>query len=248
MNNTLTIARHELRRIFVSPLAWSVLGVVQLILGFVFLLVLIDYANNPQLATDEFTGVADYVGGQLFGFATIVLLLVMPLMTMRLFSEERKSGSIDLLHSAPVSLTEVVLGKYLGLVGFMLALLGLIALMPLSLLFGTDLDVGRIFAGLLGLLLMMLAFGAAGLFVSTLTKEPTIAAVTGFGLLLIVWLMQILAYQDLPFAEVFSYLSLVGHYEALQRGVFDSSDVVYYLLFTGLFLWLAVQRLDLERN
>lgn len=245
--NTFVIARNELRRIFVSPLAWAVLAVVQLILGFVFINLLIDYARNAELG-DQFTGVADYMGGALYGFATIILLLVMPLMTMRLFSEERKSGTLTLLLSSPASLIEIVLGKFLGLVGFMLALLALLAVMPLSLLPGTDLDLGRIAAGLLGLFLIMLAFGSAGLFVSSLTREPTIAAVGGFGLLLLVWLTQILAYQDFPFAEVFGYLSLIGHYDDLRRGIFDTGDVAYYLLFTVLFLWLTVQRLDLERN
>lgn len=247
MSTILTIARNESRRIFVSPLAWSVLAVVQLILGFVFINLLIDYARNADLG-DQYMGVADYMGGALYGFATIILLLVMPLMTMRLFSEERKSGSLTLLLSSPASLTEIVLGKFLGLVTFMLALILLLAAMPLSLLPGTDLDLGRIAAGLFGLFLMMLAFGAAGLFVSSLTREPTIAAVGGFGLLLLVWLAQILGYQDFPGAEVFGYLSLIGHYEDLRRGVFDTADVVYYLLFTALFLWLTVQRLDLERN
>jgi len=241
------IARNELRRIFVSPLAWAVLAVVQLILGFIFINLLIDYARNADVG-DQFTGVADYMGGGLYGFATIILLLVMPLLTMRLISEERKSGTLTLLLSSPASLVEIVLGKFLGLVGFMLALIVLLALMPLSLLPGTDLDLGRIAAGLLGLFLMMLAFGAAGLFVSSLTREPTIAAVGGFGLLLLVWLMQILAYQDIPFAEVFGYLSLIGHFDDLRRGIFDTGDVVYYLLFTTFFLWLTVQRLDLERN
>jgi ABC-2 type transport system permease protein len=241
------IARNELRRIFVSPLAWAVLAVVQLILGFVFINLLIDYARNADIG-DQFTGVADYMGGGLYGFATIILLLVMPLLTMRLISEERKSGTLTLLLSSPASLVEIVLGKFLGLVGFMLALIVLLALMPLSLLPGTDLDLGRIAAGLLGLFLMMLAFGAAGLFVSSLTREPTIAAVGGFGLLLLVWLMQILAYQDIPFAEVFGYLSLIGHFDDLRRGIFDTGDVVYYLIFTTFFLWLTVQRLDLERN
>lgn len=245
--NILTIARNELRRIFVSPLAWAVLAVVQMILGFVFINLLIDYARNAEMG-DQFTGVADYMGGALYGFAVIVLLLVMPLMTMRLFAEERKSGSLTLLTSSPVSLTEIVVGKFLGLCGFMLALLALLALMPLSLLPGTDLDLGRIAAGLFGLLLLMMAFGSAGLFVSSLTREPTIAAVGSFGLLLLIWLSQILSYQDFPGADLFGYLSLIGHYEDLRRGLFDSSDVVYYLLFTTLFLGLTVQRLDLERN
>jgi ABC-2 type transport system permease protein len=247
VKNILVIARNELRRIFVSPLAWAVLAIVQLVLGFVFINLLIDYARNSELG-DQFTGVADYMGGGLYGFATIILLLVMPLMTMRLFSEERKSGTLTLLLSSPASLIEVVLGKFLGLVGFMLALILLLALMPLSLLPGTNLDLGRIAAGLLGLFLIMLAFGSAGLFVSSLTREPTIAAVGSFGLLLLVWLTQILAYQDIPFAEVFGYLSMIGHFDDLRRGIFDTGDVAYYLLFTTLFLWLTVQRLDLERN
>lgn len=247
MSQVLTIARNEFRRIFVSPLAWAVLAIVQLILGFVFINVLIDYARNADLG-DQYSGVADYIGGALYGFATIVLLLVMPLMTMRLFAEERRSGTLTLLLSSPASLIEIVLGKFLGLAGFMLALLVLLAAMPLSLLPGTALDLGRIAAGVLGLFLMMMAFGAAGLFVSSLTREPTIAAVGGFGLLLLVWLTQILAYQDIPFAEVFGYLSLIGHFESLRRGIFNTADVVYYLLFTLLFLWLTVQRLDLERT
>ena len=247
MSTVFVIARAEMRRIFLSPLAWAVLAIVQLIVGFVFINLLFDYARNAELG-DQFTGVADYMGGGLYGFAIVILLLVMPLMTMRLFAEERKSGSLTLLLSSPATLTEIVLGKFLGLAGFMLALLALLAAMPLALLPGTDLDLGRIAAGLLGLFLIMLAFGAAGLFVSSLTREPTIAAVGGFGLLLLVWLIQILAYQEIPFAEVFGYLSLIGHFDNLRRGVFSTGDVAYYLLFTGLFLWLTVQRLDLERS
>ena len=233
MTTVLTIARTEARRIFVSPLAWAVLFVLQLILGFIFANMLFSYAQNAGQMTDQFVGVADYIGGGLFGFATVLLLLVMPLMTMRLFAEERKNGSITLLFSAPASLIEIVLGKFLGLVSFMLAVIVLLALMPLTLRSGTHLDLG---------------FIAAGLFISTLTREPTIAAVLSFGLLLLVWLIQIVANQQIPFAQVFGYLSLIGHFESLRRGVFNTADVVYYLLFTGFFLSLAVIRLDIERN
>ena len=245
--NTLIIARAELRRIFLSPLAWAVLAVLQLLLGFVFVNVLFEFITNPY--PGEQFGAADVVAGQVFGFATILVLLIMPLMTMRLFAEERKSGTLTLLLSAPVSLVEIVLGKFLGMVGFIAALLLLLALMPLSLMHATNLDLGRIAAGLLGLALLMSAFAAAGLFVSSLTREPTIAAVGSFGLLLLVWLINILSFNDsIPFGEVFSYLSLIDHYENLRRGVFETTDVAYYLLFTALFLGLTVQRLDLERQ
>jgi len=244
MSTIFSIAGTEARRIFVSPLAWAVLAVLQGITGFVFLSLLIDYVTNPASAPG---GVSDFVAGNLYGFSTIVLLLVMPLMTMRMFAEERKTGSLVLLLSSPASLIEIVLGKFLGLAVFMLAVLALMALMPMSLLIGANLDFGRIGAGILGLALMMSAFGAAGLFVSTMTREPTIAAVFSFGLLLLVWLLQILGGRPGIVGEIATYLSLIGHFDSLRRGVFNSADIIYYLLFTTLFLWLAVVRLDSER-
>ncbi|HWU67891.1 MAG TPA: ABC transporter permease [Stenotrophobium sp.] len=248
MKNILAIAGTESRRIFVSPLAWTVLGVVQLILGIVFVLTLLDFARMSGMSNGGY-GVSDYVGGSVFGFAVIVLLLVIPLMTMRLFAEERKSGSLTLLFSAPVSLTQIVLGKFLGLMTFIIAVLALLALMPFSLIPATHLDIGRILAGLFGLLMMMMAFGSAGMFVSSLTREPTIAAVGSFGLLLVIWLINMLSYNDsIPFGALFGYLSLIGHFESMRRGIFDSADAIYYVLFTTLFLWLTVQRLDMERN
>jgi ABC-2 type transport system permease protein len=207
MSNILVIARHEVRRIFVSPLAWAVLAVSQVIFGYVFIGMLMQYLRNYEMA-DQFTGVSDYIGGGLYGTATIVLLLVMPLMTMRLFSEERKGNTLTLLFSAPVSLVDIVLGKFL----------------------------------------ITMSFGAAGIFISSLTREPTIAAIGSFGLLLLVWLLKMPAQYDNGLKDVFEYLSLISHYQDLISGLFTSSDVVYYLLFTALFLWLTVQRLDMERN
>ncbi|MGB1579902.1 MAG: ABC transporter permease, partial [Nevskiales bacterium] len=142
----LQIAQHELRRIFVSPLAWATLGVVQFIIGIVFLLTLHDLANNPRILMDETVGVTEVIGGSIYGFAALLFLLVVPLLTMRMFSEERRSGSIDLYLSAPVSLTELVLGKYLGLLGFLFVMLAVMAIMPLSLLPATPLDFGRLCA------------------------------------------------------------------------------------------------------
>ena len=247
MSAMFAIARHEARRIFVSPLAWTVLGVIQFIMGLSFFLLLGEMVSNPG-SLNQYQGVSDYIGGGLFGFSAVLLLLVVPLMTMRLFAEDKKSGSLTLLTTAPASLTEIVLGKFLGLAVFFLAVLMLMAIMAFSLIGGTELDTGRMVAGLIGQLLLMLSFGAAGLFVSTLTREPVIAAVGGFGLLLVVWLLEALAYSGGMFAEVFRHLSLIGHFEKLRRGVFDTADLAYYVLFIALFLWLAVQRLDLERS
>lgn len=247
MTNVLTIAAHETRRIFVSPLAWAVLGITQLIFGYIFAGAVVQYMRNSEMQ-DQVVGVSDYVGSGLYGSATIILLLILPLMTMRLFSEERKSGTLTLLLSAPVTLVEIVLGKFLGVMVFVLALIGLLALMPASLLPAVDLDLGRLAAGLLGLFLLTMAFTACGLFISSLTREPTIAAIGSFAALLVIWLLKMPASFDSKFAPAFDYLSLISHYQDLISGLFDSSDVVYYLLFTALFLWLTVLRLDMERN
>ncbi len=247
MSALTAIARHEARRFFVSPLAWTVLAVIQFIMGLSYSLLLTEMVNNPG-SLNQYSGVSDYIGGGLFGFSAVLLLLVIPLMTMRLFAEDKKSGSLTLLTSAPASLTEIVLGKFLGLGVFFLAILVLMAAMAFSLFGGTELDTGRLFAGLVGQLLLMLSFGAAGLFVSTLTKEPVIAAVGGFGLLLVIWLLEAMAHGGGMFADLFRHLSLIGHFENLRRGVFNTADVAYYLLFITLFLWLAVQRLDVERS
>jgi ABC-2 type transport system permease protein len=248
MSMVLTIARVEARRIFVSPLAWAVLAVMQLILGVFFVLFLDAYQRESGLS-EQYMGVSDFIGGGLYNTANIVLLLVMPLMTMRLFAEERKSGSITLLLSSPASLIQIVLGKFVGLMSFLLAAVGLLALMSFTLCVGTHLDLGRICAGLLGMFLLATAFGAAGLFVSTLTREPVIAAVGAFGLLLLLWILQGVAQSEsMAHADVIGYLSLIGHFENLRRGIFNTADVAYYLLFVAFFLWLSVLRLDIERN
>lgn len=247
MKNILTIAAHETRRIFVSPLAWAVLGITQLIFGYIFVGAVVQFRGMSDMG-DQQIGVSEFVGSGVYGSATIILLLVMPLMTMRLFSEERKSGTITLLFSAPVTLVEIVVGKFFGVMAFILAMIALLAAMPASLLPVVELDLGRLAAGLLGLLLITMAFAACGLFISSLTREPTIAAIGTFGALLLIWLLKMPANFGSHFSEVFDYLSLISHYQQLISGLFDSSDVVYYLLFTTLFLWMTVVRLDMERN
>jgi ABC-2 type transport system permease protein len=242
------IARHEFRRFFVSPLAWAVLAVVQIILAVVFIEAVVEYMRTAARLGGQGVSVSNVMSQGLFGLAAVVLLLVVPLLTMRLFSEERSTGTMDLLFSAPASLTDLVLGKFLGLLGFLVIMLAIIAAMPLSLLMGTHLDIGRIFAGLLGLLLIMAAFGAAGLFVSTLTAQPTVAAVGSFGLLLLLWLARWAGHQHFAGAEAFAWLSIIDHYNHLLKGEFNTGDIAYYLLFIGTFLGLSEQRLDMERT
>ena len=242
-----TIARHELRRLFLSPLAWVILAVVQFLLAWFFLQYIESFvAMRTQMLgmTSEY-GVTEVVAAQLFGTAAFVLLLVVPLISMRLVTEERRNKTLPLLFSAPLSMTEIVLGKFLGLYTFLLIQLLLIALMPLSLLAGGGLDFGLLGAGLLGLALLFGGFAAVGLFMSTLTQHQTIAAIGTFGILLIFWLLDWA--RAGAGGGVLPYLSLLNHTEPFLKGVFDTRDVVYHLLFIASFLALSIRRLDMDR-
>jgi ABC-2 type transport system permease protein len=244
-----TIAARELKSMFLSPLAWAVLAVVQLILAYVFLVGLDNFMQyQAQLAmTPDAPGLTDVVAAPLFGTAAVVFLLVAPLLTMRLVSEEHRNRTLSLLFSAPVSMTEIVLGKFLGVAAFLLVMVLLTALMPASLLFGSALDLGKLAAGILGLMLVTLAFAAAGLYMSTLTTQPTVAAISTFGLLLLLWIIDWAGQTQERIGGVLTYLSLTRHYEALLKGLFNSADVAYYLLFITAFLILSIRRLDNER-
>jgi ABC-2 type transport system permease protein len=241
------LARHELRRLFLSPLAWIILAVVQFILAWLFLSSVNNYFNiqSQLLGMGGEYGVTEVVAMPLLGNAAVVLLLVVPLISMRLITEERRNRTLPLLFSAPLSMTEIVLGKYLGLLSFLLIQLLLIALMPLSLLLGGGLDFGQLAAGLLGLALLLAGFAAVGLFMSTLTQHQTAAAVSTFGALLFFWLLD--------WARVgagggmLPYLSLLNHYEPFLKGVFDTRDLVFHLVFVTTFLALSVRRLDMDR-
>ncbi len=240
------IARRELQSLFASPLAWAVLSVIQIILAYIFLTRIELFVQfQPRLLSLEGgPGLTDLVVAPLFGNTAITLLLLAPLLTMRTFAEERRNRTLTLLLAAPLSTTEITLGKYLGLFGFFMVMLVLVALMPLALLLGGSLDFGQLGAGLLGLGLLIAAFVAIGLFLSALTDHPTVAGVSTFGALLLLWIVD---WAGESASGVLGYLSLLSHYEPLLKGIFDSADLVYYALLTALFLILTVWRLDAER-
>jgi len=245
------IAARELRSLFLSPLAWSILAVVQIILGLIFAsrvaLFMQPEIQSQLQAMPGAPGLTDIVVGYVYVWTGIIFLLVSPLLTMRLISEERRQGTLPLLLSAPVSMQSIILGKYLGLMGFLLIMLAMVTLMPLSLLIGGTLDFGQFFAAVLGVILLLAAFCAIGLYISTLTAQPTVAAIGTFGILLLLWIIDWAGGTDQESA-LFSYLSITNHYQALLRGLFNTEDVVYYILIIGLFLILSIHHLDSERG
>jgi ABC-2 type transport system permease protein len=243
-----TIAARELKAMFLSPMAWAILAVVQAIVAYFFLIYL-DYfvSLQPQLTVlPNAPGITTVVVSPLYATVAIVLLLVVPLLTMRVISEERRNRTLTLLLSAPVSVSEIILGKFAGIVSFLLVMLLLISLMPLALMTSGKLDIGLMMSGILGTFLVICSFAAAGLYISALTSQPTVAAVGTFGLLLLLWILDI-AGDTGNERNVLSYLSMLNHNQALLRGVFSSADVIYYLLFITVFLVLSIRRLDAER-
>lgn len=244
-----TLAARELRSLFLSPLAWVILAVITGLCAYFFLLYVDLYLQlQPRLAASpNGPGVTDIIVAPLYSTTATVLLLVTPLLTMRLISEERRGQTLSLLMSAPISMSEIILGKFLGVFSFVLILLALIAVMPLSLLAGGSLDFGLWSSGLLGLILLLGSFCSIGLYISTLTTQPTVAAFATFGLLLLLWILNLAGSTGNGGGEVLSYLSLLSHYEPLLKGVFSSTDVFYYLLLMGGFLALSVRRLDADR-
>ena len=241
-----TLARKELKTLFASPLAWVVLAIMQVIFAWMFLIQLDQYiANLPriqQLANPP--GVTEIVVAMLFGFAAIVLLMAVPLMSMRLFSEEQRNQTLTLLLSAPVSTTEIVLGKFTGLMAFLFIALLLLLAMAASLSLGGPLDWGLIASNLLGLALLLAAFSALGLFISSLTQHGVIAAFGSFGALLLLWILN--ASSTDPEA-LLNYLSLMRHFDNFNRGLVDTRDIAYLLVFSTVFLVLTARQLDAKR-
>ncbi len=249
MRTMLSIAWTEFRRLFRSPLAWSILAVMQFVLGLIFLVLVQEFLEVVQPDTagmDNAPGVTDTIVSAVYLWSGIIMLAVMPILTMRTFAEERMNGTFTLLRSAPVSVSDIVLGKYLGLLGFILLMVLLISVMPLSLQLGTSLDLGKILASILGLILLLASFAAAGLFISSLTRQPIVAAVSSFGLLLFLVVLYISGKSQSNGSELFIYLSHFGHFLSFLQGLFQSGDMLYYLLFIGGFIVLTVRKLDNE--
>lgn len=240
------IARREFSAMFASPLAWVILAVIQTILGYLFLTNLDNYfLLQPQLAQLENTpGVTDLVATPLMQVAAVILLMVMPLLTMRSIAEEKRNRTLSLLISAPLGMSEIVLGKFCGLMLFVVVLVSMLMLMPLSLYLGTSPDGGKLLSIYLGMLLLLASFTAIGLYLSSLTENQTIAAISTFGVLLMLWIIDSFSNEH----SLISYLSILQHHQSMLQGVFDTGDIGYYLLLITGFLGLTIRQLDRERH
>jgi ABC-2 type transport system permease protein len=251
--NVWPIFKKELRLYFTSPVAYAVGTIFLLIAGYFFYSIFAFFTMasmqammNPAMARE--LNVTDSVMRPLFSNLSVILLLIMPLLTMRLIAEERRSGTIELLLTYPVRDGAVLAGKYLAALALYAMMIGLTLVYPGMVAYFAQLEWGPLVTGYLGLILMGAAFLAVGLFASSLTENQIVAAVITFGVLLMLWVIGWSAdYAGGAFGRVLAHLSILEHNESFSRGVLDTKDIIYYLNFTALALFLTLRTLEARR-
>ena len=236
MRTTLAIARKELAIYFASPMAYVVAAVFLALTGVFF----IDSIDQPYAVAAA--------RGLLITSAFYLLPLIPPILTMRLFAEEQKLGTLELLLTAPVRDYEVVIAKFLASFVILSATVLLTLFYVMLLFFYSDPDPGPILSGYLGFLLYGSAALAIGLLASSLTANQIAAVVVGFGIILLFTVIdRVSEILGGGIANVLEHISISTHFDAFARGVIDTSDIVYYLLLTVVFLFLTIRSLESRR-
>lgn len=244
-----TLARNELRRLFVQPLAWALLAAVLVVLAYFFLVTLNSFLQlMPKLAAlPDAPGVTDMIGLPLFRAIASVLLLVVPLLGMRSIAGEQHNASLPLLLASGIGEARIVLGKYAAMLAFVTLLILLAMFMALSLSVGTSLDLGRFATAGLGLWLFAASLSGLAILASTWTRQPTVAAVVALALNLLLWMIDAGARYEGVTNSFINYLALPTHLEPFLHGVAASVDIVYFALVAGVALSLAMRRLAQSR-
>jgi ABC-2 type transport system permease protein len=253
MNNILAIAHKELKSYFSTPIAYIVIGFFALLFGYFFYAMLVIF--NQQSA--QFGGVeggAVDINQQLirplFLNASVILLFVLPLITMRTYSEEKRSGTIELLLTSPVTDVEIILGKFLGAMALYAAMLA-ITVIHMLLLFSyanpkPEWTVPVI--GYVGLLLMGGCFISVGLLISSLTKNQIVSGMVTFAVFLLLWVINWIASFTGPTTQsVLNYLSITDHFDDFTRGILDTKHLIYYFSVMSFGLFLTARSVDTER-
>jgi ABC-2 type transport system permease protein len=243
MKNIWIICRKELKGYFASPIAYGLMALFGLIAGYFFYVsvaIFVTRGMESQMTGRSFPmDVNEWVVRLVLMNVSVIGLFVIPMITMRLFAEEKRSGTIELLMTSPVRDSEIIFGKWLAAMIMYACVVGMSALqMSLLFLYGKP-DWKPMLVGYLGLLLQGGCLLAVGTFISTLTRNQIIAGTATFAICLLLWVFEwVSAYETAAWAKVLSYLSVVTHFEPFAKGVLDTKDVVFYasMIFLGLFL------------
>jgi ABC-2 type transport system permease protein len=252
MSNVLAIAHKELRAYFASPIAYIVIGFFALLFGW-FYIGILDWFVRQGLQGQMGVGATSMNVNQqmirpLILNITVVFLFLLPLITMRTYAEEKRSGTIELLLTSPLTDLEIVLGKFLGALGLYAVMVAL-TLIHFGLLFAFGKPEWKPLAtAYLGLLLFGGCFIALGLFISSLTKNQIVAGAATFGVFLLLWVVDWIGESMGPTGQaILKYLSMTEHLEDFVKGVIDTKHLVYYLSFIAFGLFLTVRSVDTER-
>jgi len=252
VRNTLAIVDKELRSYFASPIAYILIGLFSLLFGWFFYVYLMAFNQQSQQMMQFGQGGGANINQMmirgLFQNTAVIILFTMPMITMRTYSEEKRSGTIELLLTSPVTDLEIILGKFLGALALYASML-LVTMLYMAMLFKISNPEWRpIAAGYLGLLLMGGCFISTGLFISSLTKNQIVAGFLTFVTFLMFWIVSWIGESSGPTTQaVVSYLSIIEHLEDFARGIIDTKNMVYYLSFITFGLFLTAKSVDRER-
>lgn len=253
MRNVLTIAGRELRSIFVSPIAYVVMTGFLLLGGWFFFNLLARF-NLLVSMYSSFQGgaeamqrlnVNEFVLAPLFHNLSVVLVILIPMITMRGFAEEKRAGTYELLLTSPVATWEIVLGKFVGMIAFITVMIGLTSIYGVILWAYGNPEVGIMLSGYAGLLLLAITFVTIGLFASSLTENQIIAAVTGLVMLLLLFVIAWPADSaGKTIGDVLRYVSVTEHFASLVKGVIDSKSLIYFATMVAGWLFLTQRSVE----
>jgi ABC-2 type transport system permease protein len=253
MTNVLAIAQKEIRSYFASPIAYIVIGIWAVLYGF-FYASLLAYFVRQSMQMSQFGGrqppvnINEQMIRLLFQNVTILILFLLPAITMRAYSEEKRSGTIELLLTSPLTDWQIILGKFFGAMTLYAAMLG-VTLIHIAILFRFGSPEWKpIATTYLGLLLFGGCFISVGLLISSLTKNQIIAFVASLGVFLLLWIIDWMATFSGPtMSAILTYLSIIGHLEDFTKGVLDTTHLIYYFSFITFGLFLTAKSVDTER-
>jgi ABC-2 type transport system permease protein len=254
MTNILAIANKELRSYFASPIAYIVIGLFAALYGFFFWAILQYFvAQSMQMGQFGMQGPQSMNVNQqlirpLVQNVTILVLFLMPMVTMRTYSEEKRSGTIELLLTSPVSDFQIIMGKFLGAMALYLVMLA-VSLIHIAILFIYGHPEWKpILTAYLGLVLLGGCFISLGLFISSLTKNQIVAGIVTFAVFLFLWIITWIGSFSGPTVDkLTTYVSIIDHLDDFGKGVIDTTHVIYYLSFMTFGLFLTAKSVDSER-
>jgi ABC-2 type transport system permease protein len=251
IRNIVTIAGKELRSYFASPIAYVIIGLFSLLFGWFFYAYLMMFVRESEQMMQFGGGSANVNQRMIRGVlqnAAVLILFVMPMITMRTYAEEKRSGTIELLLTSPITDLQIILGKFFGALGLYLAMLFVTVLYMAILFWHGNPEWRPIVAGYIGLVLMGSCFVSVGLLISGFTKNQIVAGTLTFAVFLMLWVINWIGESFGPTGQaILSYLSITEHFDDFARGVIDSKHVIYYLSFVTFGLFLTAKSADSER-